>query len=1061
MNRTSALVIFSVLCVNLAFGLESQQRKVGVQADIARAIEKATLIRHGSSQKRSIPLIHAFGAAIPAAPSIGFLTAGVRDGSGNSSYAQVAGDFNGDGKQDTATIVGNGDGVTFWVSIMLGQGNGTFAPAVLSSVSFGTGDRLYAADLNSDSDTDLLLLHTGNLDVLISNGDGTFASPVNYNEGVDSFSGAYIGDLNSDGAIDVTVLSAGSATPMVSTLLGNGNGTFGAATLVSFPAQVPNAIFADVNGDGKLDVISSLAVFLANVTGYQSGVALMNAPNSGICGGNDGAIAVADLNRDSQPDIVTADCEYNTVSVYLNAGNGSFQPATSFWAGFYPQAISIADMNGDGILDIVSSNGYSSDVSILTGKGDGTFQPVKVGYSVGGLAYESPLVADLNNDGIPDVLTANYVTDLNFSTAYVRGLGNQGYIAARDYFSPPPPVSGEFGLGISSADFNGDGRLDFVIGNSGSNSEGVTVFLANADSSVQPGVNFGTGGSLNFVGTGDFNGDCKQDIVAADSSTGELNLFLGNGDGTFQAAQTFSATSGAEGVAVADFNGDGKPDVAAMGSDLAILINDGTGAFLPATTYPSVSNSSLVTAADVNGDGKIDLVLPQIGGTALYLLLGNGDGTFQSAPDIALGYSNPARVTVGDFNHDGKADIAVAIQDFGGMGIAIALGNGDGSFQPAVLYACSTHNLASELPYPSGIVATDVDGDGNLDLVYTETQAGLAGTIFGKGDGTFSAPAEFAAGAYPYDIVSADVNGDGAQDAVMSGGLFSGITVLLNTGGSNVSISSSVNPSASGQAVTFTAAITPAVAGVSAVPSGTITFLDGNTIVGTATVSAGQATLAVSNLAVGTHSITAKYSGSSSFVPTVSSALTQTVMAGTSSFTLSASPTNPTVHRGSSTTVALTLTPSNGYTGTVNLSCSGLTTGISCQFTPSSIRLSGVASVQLKLAATLSAASAAPVPSHTNGIPLWTTGVFGFVLLEGMGTRRRRMTAVLAILAIVAMLALVGCGSGTGSPAPTPPGSTGPGHNTSLHTIHVIATGPAAGGGTITQQVSIKLSVKD
>jgi hypothetical protein len=138
-----------------------------------------------------------------------------------------------------------------------------------------------------------------------------------------------------------------------------------------------------------------------------------------------------------------------------------------------------------------------------------------------------------------------------------------------------------------------------------------------------------------------------------------------------------------------------------------------------------------------------------------------------------------------------------------------------------------------------------------------------------------------------------------------------------------------------------------------------------------------------------------------------------------------------------------------------------LTAGISCQFTPSSIQLSGVASVQLKVAATLSAASAAPVPSPTNGIPLWTTGVFGFVLLEGIGTRRRRMTAVLAILAIIAMLALVGCG-GTASPVPTtPPGLTGPGHNTSLHTFQVIATGPAAGGGTITKQVSIKASVKD
>src|SRR5205814_8928028 len=103
---------------------------------------------------------------------------------------------------------------------------------------------------------------------------------------------------------------------------------------------------------------------------------------------------------------------------------------------------------------------------------------------------------------------------------------------------------------------------------------------------------------------------------------GMLDLFLGNGDGTFQSAQTFSAVSGAEGVAVGDFNYDGKPDVAVMGANLAVLLNDGTGGFLTPTNYSSVSNSSLIKTADVNGDGNPDLILPQIGGTALYLLLG-------------------------------------------------------------------------------------------------------------------------------------------------------------------------------------------------------------------------------------------------------------------------------------------------------------------------------------------------------------------------------------------------------------------------------------------------------
>src|SRR5207302_3211670 len=108
----------------------------------------------------------------------------------------------------------------------------------------------------------------------------------------------------------------------------------------------------------------------------------------------------------------------------------------------------------------------------------------------------------------------------------------------------PPGTPDSFGLGVASADFNGDSIPDVVLGMSGPVGTGITVFLGRADGTLSPGVNYGTTGSFNFVATGDFNGDGKQDIVSSDTYTGDLDLFLGVGDGTFQAPQVFPGVSG-------------------------------------------------------------------------------------------------------------------------------------------------------------------------------------------------------------------------------------------------------------------------------------------------------------------------------------------------------------------------------------------------------------------------------------------------------------------------------------------------------------------------------------
>src|SRR5207253_1043747 len=119
------------------------------------------------------------------------------------------------------------------------------------------------------------------------------------------------------------------------------------------------------------------------------------------------SVAIADVNGDGRPDIVTANADStdHDVSVVIGDGEGTFQAQRRFPVGSSPESVAIADVNGDGRLDIVTSNRTSNDVSVLLGNGDGTFQTQK--RFIVGTNPESVAIADVNGDGRPDIVTAN------------------------------------------------------------------------------------------------------------------------------------------------------------------------------------------------------------------------------------------------------------------------------------------------------------------------------------------------------------------------------------------------------------------------------------------------------------------------------------------------------------------------------------------------------------------------------------------------------------------------------------------------------------------------------
>lgn len=570
----------------------------------------------------------------------------------------------------------------------------------------------------------------------------------------------------------------------------------GSVNLTSYP--IPNGAFtvgtADFNNDGKAD----LAVL------YSSNFASSNPSNGGVSillGRGDGTFqpavnypvavsvtnaTIADFNGDGKMDIAVGSTNPGTVTILMGNGDGTFRTGRAITTlPGQPLQVLAADFNADGKMDlaVASSMSQTCTVSILAGNGDGTFAAPQTS-PAGTSTFCSYLAAgDFNKDGKLDLA----VTDALSSLVYVL-LGD----GAGTFGAPTPYSTTYFPSSLVLTDFDHDGNLDIVTGtgspgmivwNFGSSS--IAVLLGNGDGTFRGGPVYPTSSAPLSIAAADLNGDGKPDLITANQSANNLTILMNQGNGKFSAAAPYSLNSanespGPTALAVADFNGDGKADLAVARSSggIAVAFGNGNGTFQAPTNYATGIDSVSLAAGDLNGDGKPDLVVANEGniqsfGTdsgSVSILLSSGGGGFKAATNIPVGIA-PDFVVLQDVNGDGKLDLVVV--DYGVPqgsstaanpgGVSVLIGNGDGTFKPAVSYPAMNH--------PTAAAAGDVDGDGKPDLVVTTTDAnfnGMVGVYRGNGDGTFKNPVFYPGAFGMTEVVITDLNGDGKADLLLA-----------------------------------------------------------------------------------------------------------------------------------------------------------------------------------------------------------------------------------------------------------------------------------------------------
>ena len=778
---------------------------------------------------------------------------------------------------------------------------------------------------------------------------------------------AFTSSLTSPSTFGKPITITATVTP--STVTGpvtfyNGSTVLGTSTLASGQATVTTSLLPSGGNNihafypGNTTTVGSSSTPLTQVvrSNNQDGFQTASSLGAGTGASQTSSVVAADFNGDGIPDLAVTNfgSSPGTVGVLIANIGGGFAPAVTYQVGTGPKTIAVGDFNGDGKVDLVVANSSADTVSVLLGNGNGTFQtqvPYSLGVSNNGAT--SIAVADFDGDGNADLAVTNSGT-ANITILFGTGTGTFG----------PADVISVTGTPISivAADFDHDGFVDLAIANfAGSN---ITVLPGSAGGNFGAPVTYSLGSITGprAIAVGDFNGDGVPDLVTGNSTSNNISVLLGTGTGAFGAAIVLSTVSGGTPyfVATGDFNGDGKLDIAAAneaGNSVAILLGDGGGGFAAVVPYSlgTAQGASWLAVADFNGDGVSDVAVANQTTSNVSVVRGqlslfNGQSVTLTwyDPNLSTILGGPQTVTAGSgvefpnffsgnpaFNVD-FADTTIEIDSAqtGGSNFAIGGGTtfnglvitnpGTGRIPPFASVSLPTSSWldGNGKPFTRSRISLDsthiyVDFEGLVNLVgdkvilqvnpnVTPTTTTLTAapdpsatgqavtltanvTLEASGSVSF-----FQNSVNPANLLgSATLNGSNPNQATLSvSTLPPGATHLIafyngdgvndvsasNTVAQNVynttttGLTSSQNPAPPGFNVTFTATVTPNTA------TGTANFTaDGNNIGSGTLNSSGVATVSTSSLTAGSHAIVATYAGDATDFTSVSNTVTQAI----------------------------------------------------------------------------------------------------------------------------------------------------------------------------------------